>query len=167
MESKNPNKKERWSNDNSSFNFPDIENSKQSEKIEIPENTNSITIDIGEEEEEEDKNEKKEDKTEKAAPNDTFTFPEFPAVGGESANDPFQFSFDDFTPDQENDQSAFVFDANDTKPTNQEDELFQKFVSLLSNPCFEYTGKPLTELFKQEDETESIDAAYDIIMKSC
>lgn len=110
--------------------------------------TNEIKIDLGEAEE-------------KPA-DDSFQFNFGDATGG---ND-FQFSFNDFPQDGEADNGAsFTFDANDQTPAvAEEDQLYEKFITLIANPCFEYTGKPLVELFKHEDPTDSAAAAFALLV---
>jgi hypothetical protein len=78
----------------------------------------------------------------------------------------FEFKFGDFPQgDPAADDSAFTFDAAQGTPEqSEEDRLFTRFVELLANPCFQHTGTPLVELFRQEDPTESIDAAYEILL---
>ena len=82
----------------------------------------------------------------------------------------FEFTFDNFPPPEQiegkTDDLAFVFDAENESPeTGREEELFNKFSELLKSPCFE-SPRSLVELFKNEDPTESVDASFDILMKS-
>lgn len=145
-----------------SFQFPSFDSAPQGDDVVSKSNTLSINI----EEEEEDKFEFPQNENQKSTPE--FSFSDFPPIDGSNSQiDAFQFSFDNFQPDQQNDQSTFTFDANDDANSKKEEEqLYQKFVSLISNPCFEYQGKPLKELFKQDDNTESIDAAYDLLIQA-
>lgn len=140
------------------FQFPSFDE-KESDHIS---KSNTVSINI----EEEDKFEIPNQKPPKNPPN--FSFTEFPPIeGANSPIDSFQFSFDDFQPDEQNDQAAFTFDINEKSSSkNEEEQLYQKFVTLISNPCFEYKGKPLKELFKQEDEAESIEAAYQLLIQA-
>ena len=149
-------------NKSDSFQFPSFDSPEQENAVTSKSNTLSINI----EEEEEDKFEFPQNESPKNT--SQFSFSEFPPIDGtNSPIDAFQFSFDNFQPDQQNDQSAFTFDANDDANSKKDEEqLYQKFVSLISNPCFEYKGKPLKELFKQEDSTESVDSAYDLLMQA-
>lgn len=157
---KEPSKDEQTKSDN--FQFPSFDSSEQENNA----TSKSTTLSINIEEEEEDKFEFPQNESQKNSPE--FSFSEFPPIDGSSPKiDAFQFSFDNFQPDQQNDQSAFTFDANDDANSKKEEEqLYQKFVSLISNPCFEYKGKPLKELFKQEDSTESVDSAYDLLIQA-
>jgi hypothetical protein len=78
----------------------------------------------------------------------------------------FEFKFDDFPQDGELENGAsFIFDVDSEKNEPAEvDELFDKFISLISNPCFEYSGRPLADLFKYEDPTDSAEAALALLM---
>ncbi|OHT14932.1 hypothetical protein TRFO_42804 [Tritrichomonas foetus] len=146
---------------NNVFEFPTFDNDNGQQL----ESNNKISISI----EEEDEDEEEKFEFPRSESPDAFNFSEFPPMDGTATSSPdaFQFSFDDFKPDQQDDQAVFTFDANDkTNANNEEEQLYQKFVTLISNPCFEYKGKPLEELFHQDDETESVDAAYDLLVKS-
>ena len=60
---------------------------------------------------------------------------------------------------------TFTFDANDdTTAKLEEEKLFTKFVELISNPCFKYVGKPLEDLFRQEDPTDTPEAAFALLV---
>jgi hypothetical protein len=89
-------------------------------------------------------------------------FQPFP-FGGNAPS--FNFTFDEVPQPNGPDSSGFVFDLNE-QPTerSEEEQLFAKLRELLNDPCFEANGPSVTELFKQEDETESIDAAYRILL---
>ena len=95
----------------------------------------------------------------------TFTF-DFPNNNddGKEDNAGFNFSFDNF-PTGESTETSFTFDANDDSSTKaEEDKLYNKFIELISNPCFKYVGKPLEELFKQDDPTDSSEAALALLV---
>lgn len=98
-----------------------------------------------------------------------FNFGEFPANDGQDNNGgdgSFQFSFDDFPSGNDGQTGAsFTFDANDAAPAaSEEDKLYDKFISLIGNPCFDYTGRPLIEYFKHEDPTDSAAAAFSLLV---
>jgi hypothetical protein len=77
----------------------------------------------------------------------------------------FDFTFDNFTPSAPTDDSAFTFEVDSAPPAqSEEDILYEKFEALLGHACFEYTGKPLVEMFKQEDELDTIEAAYEFLV---
>jgi hypothetical protein len=103
-----------------------------------------------------------EDRSTPQQPN-LSTFQPFSFDGGDAPS--FNFTFDDVPQPNGADSSGFVFDLNE-QPTelSEEEQLFGRLRELLNNPCFEATGPSLTELFKQEDETESIEAAYRILI---
>jgi len=87
---------------------------------------------------------------------------QFPA--GEESNGGFSFSFDSF-PQNTEQESAFVFDANEEKPEeNPDNALYEQFLGLIANPCFEYTGKPLDELFKYEFDNDTPEKAFEILV---
>ncbi|OHT07332.1 hypothetical protein TRFO_24497 [Tritrichomonas foetus] len=101
-----------------------------------------------------------------------FNFGEFPSgddqsnQAGGGGDGAFQFSFNDFPQDGDGQAGAsFTFDANDEAPvTSEEDKLYEKFISLIGNPCFDYTGRPLIEFFKHEDPTDSAAAAFSLLV---
>jgi hypothetical protein len=77
----------------------------------------------------------------------------------------FDFTFDNFTPSAPSDDSAFTFEVDSPPPTqSEEDILYAKFEGLMGHPCFEYTGRPLVELFKMEDDHDTIDSVYDFLV---
>jgi hypothetical protein len=97
-----------------------------------------------------------------ASPFQPFNFGEQPSVG---EFDSFNFTFDEVPSAIVADDSGFVFDQNDQSPQqNAGDQLFARFRDLLSNPCFAPTDASVAELFKHEDETESVDTAYSILV---
>jgi len=102
-----------------------------------------------------------------ASAGDDATGPE-PESG--MAFDAFDFAFDEFPAAAQSvavdDSSAFVFDAGE-EPSEaaKEEDLFTRFVALLSSPCFEDARSPV-DLFRQDDATESVEAAFDILVKA-
>jgi hypothetical protein len=97
-----------------------------------------------------------------APPFQPFSFGEPPSLGGFAS---FDFTFDAVPPTSVADDSGFVFDQNDQLPQQDAgDQLFGRFRELLSSSCFERAGPPMADLFKQEDETESAEVAYGILM---
>lgn len=98
-----------------------------------------------------------------------FNFGDFPTNDGQDNNGgdgSFQFSFNDFPSGNDGQANAsFTFDANDAIPiASEEDKLYDKFISLINNPCFDYTGRPLIEYFKHEDPTDSAAAAFSLLV---
>jgi hypothetical protein len=87
-----------------------------------------------------------------------FSFDDFAADGNGGA-DGFVFSFGGFP---EESGAAFTFDAND-EGTSETEMLFEKFMGLIANPCFEYSGRPLVELFRHEDPGDSAEAAMRLL----
>ena len=96
--------------------------------------------------------------------NSTQSTPEFGSFNfnfDQAESSEFNFSFADFSNESNvNEGASFTFDINETENKPEEDKLFDQFISLISNPCFEYKGKPLNDIFKQEDPTDSASAAF-------
>jgi hypothetical protein len=91
-----------------------------------------------------------------------FSFDAFPADGASAGDGGFDFQFDEFPDDA---GASFTFDANQEPPPASESEiLFEKFLGLIGNPCFAYSGRPLVELFRQEDPTDSAEAARALLL---
>jgi hypothetical protein len=102
------------------------------------------------------------DKEQGAEPSGSFDFsfgdfPENPSQGGE-----FQFNFEDFPGDAAAD--AFTFDADEAPAQSEEEQLYTKLLSLIKNPILEDSGRPLIELFRHNDETDSAASALSLLL---
>lgn len=139
------------------------EKSTDNNDVSKPKESNKLAIDIPEEEE--DRHEPVPQFGNSQPEEFQFSINSFPGNDGGAVTESFEFSFNDFPQEQVDSQAAFTFDANEEKQGNPEaDQLFEKFVTLISNPCFDYKGRPLDELFLQDDPTESAEAAYEILV---
>ena len=74
----------------------------------------------------------------------------------------FTMNFDDFP--AEGQTASFTFDENENDASKEEENLYQKLLTLISNPCFEYTGKPLSDLFVHNDPTDNSEYAFDALI---
>lgn len=84
----------------------------------------------------------------------------------EGTNNEFSFSFDAFPANVENGITSFTFDDASDETSKTDEELFSKFLSLIPNKCFEYTGRPLNELFSHTDTADDMDSAFAVIVGS-
>lgn len=89
----------------------------------------------------------------------------FRFVDSEKPDGEFVFSFEDFQA-ADDDGSSFTFDATEPPGSSvQGSPLFQRFIELINNPCFDYKGKPPSELFKLDLPATNAEEAFAFLTK--